>query len=166
MNFIFRHILLWCFALLALAGCNSSYPDEVLGGIVRGVVTFPMSAADGAASPALGVYAYPRAPSLTGEQPALPNASHLYLPEDFVEDGSNFQIDYQLSHLAPANYVVLALLIDLERPPKECLAVGAYHNIGVISGTLDPPVEVLKDSPTEDIDFSLMALRCQDFAQP
>ena len=129
-----------------LAGCGSEYPEEPVGGRVRGVLSYQGDALGDIERPAVGVYAF-TVLELDPQAGVMPSAYRLYEP-DFGPRG----ISYELANLEAGSYDVIAQLIDLDRPPGEPVALGAYPNL-LQAGTA--PVEVTMEAPTEDIDIEL-----------
>lgn len=129
-----------------LAGCGSEYPEEPTGGRVRGVISYQGDALGDIERPAVGVYAF-TVLELDPEAGVMPNAYRMLEPE-FGPRG----ISYELANLDAGSYDVIAQLIDLDRPPGEPVALGAYPNL-LQAGTA--PVEVTLQAPTEGIDIEL-----------
>lgn len=129
-----------------LAGCGSEYPEEPAGGRIRGVLSYRGDALDDIERPAVGVYAF-TVLELDPQAGVMPNAYRLYEP-DFGPRG----ISYELAHLEAGSYDVIAQLIDLDRPPGDPVALGAYPNL-LQAGTA--PVEVSLEVPAEGIDIEL-----------
>jgi len=134
---------------LLLAGCGSEYPEEPPGGRVRGVLGYRGDALGDIERPAVGVYAF-TVLELDPQAGVMPSAYRLYQP-DFGRRG----ISYELANLEAGSYDVIAQLIDMDRPPGEPVALGAYPDL-LQAGTA--PVEVSLEAPTEGIDIELYDL--------
>ncbi len=131
--------LLTCSAWVT-SSCDSSYPTEAVGGMVRGTLFYDGAHLSSMNHPSAGVYAFARMP------PVGPPHGVLLI------DQPAFPVSYELSNLEPWSYFVVAQLIDLKPDAQSdtatprCLASG-----------MPPlnPVRIRKDTAIEDIDLTL-----------
>jgi hypothetical protein len=138
----------WIAVFVALAaGCGSDFPAEQAGGRIRGAVTYRGDAHADIPRAAVGVYAF-TVFTMDPAEGILPSAFHLYEPE-FGQAG----LAYELAHLDPGDYDVIAQLIDLDLPPGQPAAAGAYPNL-LQAG--NAPVAVTAETPTVGIDIELI----------
>jgi len=147
-------LLLLAVPALVLVACGSEYPGFERFGGISGTIEYSGSVQDDLANPALGVYAFASWPPA-----GLPHGSRLFIAPDFSQGSRS----YELLSLDPYEYIVLAMLIDLEEPitmemdlsDPEGLppAVGAYPNLLTF---VDEPVTVRAGEVTRGIDVQLV----------
>jgi len=137
-------------------GCGSEYPDELPLGGIQGKLIYTGEVHTKLKNPAAGVYAF-----ATWPPEGLPHASRLFLSPEFPEEG----LIYELKNLDPYQYIILAMIVDLDSPISldmdisnpESLppAFGAYPSLLTFS---NEPVEVFTGEITPDIDIKLLDL--------
>ncbi|HOX45633.1 MAG TPA: hypothetical protein PK668_18685 [Myxococcota bacterium] len=129
--------------------CGADLPPERLLGVVQGNIVYRGQGLEGQTEPRLSIVVLLEPWSLDDwESWTFPNAFRIYEAAPLAPDG----LDFELTHLEPGHYEVLAFLGVEGRPSTEPVAVGAYPNLLQMG---DRPVEVLEAQVTEGIDFEL-----------